>query len=133
MRHSICLVAGLVLGLTASARAADPAAVPGSWHVTGDIAGRSFALDCRFEPGSGAFGGICTETASSDARGSPGKVHRLNSGTLSGTRITWSYPVTVMLMHIGIGFDGRIEGNRIVGITSAAGRKGSFQATRLSR
>jgi hypothetical protein len=127
-RHAL-LAATLVLVWASTPAAADPA-VPGAWHVTGDIAGRTFALDCRFEPAAAAFGGTCTETASSDSHGSPGKVHRLNSGSLAGAQIAWSYPVTVMFMHIAIGFNGRFDGNRITGATSAAGRKGSFVATR---
>lgn len=132
MRQITGLIAGFAFACSAAGQAAERSPVPGAWHVTGDVAGRSFALDCRFNPAAGGFGGDCTELASSDARGTPGKVHRLNKGSQSGAQISWSYPVTIIFMRLDIGFAGKVEGDRISGTTSAAGRKGSFSAIRTA-
>jgi hypothetical protein len=92
----------------------------GAWRVNGAIAGRSFVLDCRFEE----KGGTCTDAS----RG--GKTHPLTSLSVAGNQARWTFATRVVLMSITLAFDGRIEGNRMSGTMSAAGRHGTFTAAR---
>jgi hypothetical protein len=110
-----------VPGAAQAAPAASPAL--GDWHVTGDVSGHAFALDCHFAPAGAGFGGTC-------AKAGADKVLRLNSGSVAGDKVTWSYPVTRMLMTFDMTFAGHLAGGRITGTASAAGRSGTFVATR---
>ncbi len=104
--------------------------IGGAWHVTGEVIGHAFVLDCHFEPAGNQFGGACVEAGGNDSHVKLGKVHKLSEGSVSGQQVRWAYPVTVMLMSIDIRFGGKLDGNIITGDTSAAGRKGSFKAVR---
>jgi hypothetical protein len=127
MRRSAVLLAPL-LAAVPQAGLADTAPL-GLWHVSGSISGHDFTLDCRFTPTGTGFSGNCTETAAGD-KGHPGKVHALTSGKIAADRLTWGYPVSAMLMKFDMTFEGKVEGGRMTGVTHAAGRTGSFTATR---
>jgi hypothetical protein len=127
MRRSVFLLA-LCLAAAPQADAADSSAL-GRWRVSGTISGHDFNLDCRFAPAGAGFGGTCTELAAGD-QGHPCKVHTLTHGTIAADRLTWAYPVSAMLMKFDMTFEGKVEGGRMTGITRAAGRTGSFTATR---
>jgi hypothetical protein len=118
----------LLLAAAPQAGFADGSAL-GRWHVSGTISGHDFALDCSFTPAKAGFGGSCTEMASGD-NGHSGKVHTLTSGTAAADRLTWAYPVSAMLMKFDMTFEGKVEGARMTGVAHAAGRTGSFTATR---
>lgn len=128
MRRSLVLVLAPI-AMTVPQLANAGAQAQGQWHVTGNVSGHAFSLDCRFEPAGAGFGGVCTEQAAG-AAGHAGKSHTLSRGTLKGNQITWPYPVSVMLMKFDMTFSGTLEGNRISGTASAAGRQGSFVAVR---
>jgi hypothetical protein len=105
------------------------AQVAGAWHVTGNVSGHGFVLDCHFEPLNAAFGGNCIETGG-DNHVKAGKVHKLTQGSITGQQIHWAYPVSVMFMSFDIDFTGTLAGNGISGVVSASGRKGKFSAVR---
>ena len=92
----------------------------GSWRVSGSISGRSFVLDCRLQ----ANGGTCTDAAKN------GKTHPLTSFAASGDQARWGFTTKVMIARIAMAFEGRLAGNRMTGTVRAAGRTGSFTATR---
>jgi hypothetical protein len=92
----------------------------GTWRVNGAIAGRTFVLDCRFAE----KGGTCTDASPG------GKTHPLTSLSVAGSQARWTFATRVVLMSITLAFDGRIEGNRMSGTMSAAGRHGTFTAAR---
>jgi hypothetical protein len=127
MRRSVFLLA-LLLAAAPQADAADSSAL-GRWRVSGSISGHDFTLDCRFAPAGTGFGGTCTELAAGD-KGHAGKVHALTRGTIAADRLTWAYPVSAMLMKFDMTFEGKVEGGRMTGVAHAAGRTGSFTATR---
>jgi hypothetical protein len=127
-KFSLIGLGATVLALAVSAPA--HAEIGGSWLVKGDVAGKAFVLDCRFEPRGPQFGGVCVEAAGSDANVKAGKVHKLTQGSLNGNQVHWAYQVSVMFMSVDIGFAGMLAGDRIGGTTSAAGRKGTFTAIR---
>ena len=131
------LMLALMLAAAPQPTHADPAhadaAALGHWRVAGSVSGHAFTLDCRFEPagapGGTSFGGGCTELAAGEM-GHPGKAHALTKGTVAGDRLTWAYPVSVMFMKFDMTFEGTVAGPRMTGTASAAGRTGSFTATR---
>lgn len=103
----------------------------GGWHVTGDVAGHPFALDCRFDPGTPHFGGACTDrSTSADAPVKAGKVYALSAGQVSGNAVSWSYPVKVFLMSMTITYAGTVAGDHMAGTVSIAGKSGKFTALR---
>lgn len=131
VRLALAALALTPIALPASAAETGPA---GNWKVTGDIAGHAFALNCHFEPKAGALAGTCTELAGTDGangKGSPGKVHVLTKGAVAGSAVSWAYGARALLLSITVSFTGTQDGARITGTTSAAGRGGSFTATRI--
>jgi hypothetical protein len=121
------------LALLSTALAASPAAaasVSGSWRVTGAVSDRPFTLDCRFEPRGGGFGGVCVEVAGGDAHVQPGKSHAVNDGAVTGSKVSWSYPVSIMMLKLDIAFTGTLDADRMSGSVTTAGRKGAFTAMR---
>lgn len=121
---------GLVL--TSMMVLASPAAaqVAGPWKVSGDVAGRSFVMDCQFEPRGADFGGVCVEASGGDTKVQAGRSHTLTKGTASGGQVRWTYPASFMLAKFDVSFAGTLAGDRIAGTVSASGRKGAFTATR---
>lgn len=129
--HNMKKVAVLLSAATASLAAAPAfAEMPGNWHVTGDIDGKAFAVDCKFAPQGKNFGGACVDAATGDAKVKAGKTHVLKQGTVIGNQVHWTYPTKVMFMSIDIDFAGTMSGNRITGKVSAKGREGTFTAVR---
>lgn len=119
------LAAGIAL-----ASAPAMAEVGGTWHVTGDVDGKPFVIDCKFEPAGSQFGGACVDVASADGKTKGGKVHTLSKGSFNANQVQWTYPVKVMMMSIDIDFAGTMNQNRLAGTVTAKGRKGSFTAIR---
>jgi hypothetical protein len=109
---------------TASAQAV------GAWRVSGDISGRQFIVECKFDPQTGGFGGTCVDAATGEASAKPGKAHQLSMGAFDGKQIRWVYSASMMFMPMDVAYVGTLEGNRINGTVSAAGRKGNFTASR---
>jgi hypothetical protein len=107
------------LALVAAGSSAQ-AQTTGTWRVNGAIAGRTFVLDCRFEQKDAA----CTDASPG------GKTHRLTSQTFAGRDARWSFDTRVMLMSIALSFEGKIDGSRMAGTMTAAGRHGTFTAVR---
>ncbi|MDE2302605.1 MAG: hypothetical protein KGK11_08610 [Sphingomonadales bacterium] len=110
--------------------AAAPSGAGGPWHVTGDVAGHGFVLDCTFSQSGAQLAGACIEAGGSDSHVKPGKVHKLSEGSVAGSAVRWAYPVSVMLLPIDIRFTGTASGDHMTGTVTAAGRKGSFTAVR---
>lgn len=128
MRYSI--VSALVMLSAAFAAAPAHAEVAGPWHVSGDVSGKPFALDCRFEPHGAQFGGVCIAAATGDDRVKPGKAYKLTQGVVNGNQVRWAYETSVLFMSIDVAYAGTLSGNRINGTITAAGRKGAFVAVR---
>lgn len=120
------LLAGPLLLLPSAAMAE----VAGVWRVTGNIEGKTFAVDCTFEPRGPQLGGQCVDLATGEAKAKPGKVHKLSKGSARGNEVRWTYPTKVMMMSIDIDFAGSIEGDRMSGAITAKGRQGRFSAIR---
>lgn len=97
----------------------------GEWRVSGDVSGRAFVVDCRFNEQGGELGGQCTEI---DKEGKPGKQYRVSRGNVQGQQISWTYPTKVMMMSIDIVFAGSLNGDGMTGTVTAKGRKGTFTA-----
>jgi hypothetical protein len=122
---------GLVLTSVMLLAAPATAQMAGPWKVSGDIAGRAFVVDCRFEPRGAEFGGVCVEAASGDPKlVHAGKSHPVTKATVSGEQVSWSYPASFMLAKFDVSFSGALAGDRIAGKVSAAGRTGAFTAVR---
>jgi hypothetical protein len=121
----IALAAALVgFSATASAQAV------GAWRVSGEVSGRQFIVDCKFDPQASGFGGSCVDAATGEASAKPGKAHRLSMGAVEGKQIRWVYSASMMFMPMDVAYSGTLDGNRISGTVSVAGRKGSFTALR---
>ncbi len=116
MRGLAAIGASILLGASLPASAQSTA----SWRVSGAISGRTFVLDCRLQPS----GGVCTDTARN------GRRHSLTSFTETGDRARWGFTTKVLIASIAMTFDGQVSGDRMTGLVRAAGRTGSFTATR---
>jgi len=92
----------------------------GVWRVNGAIGGRAVVLDCRLEPS----GGMCVDAAPG------GKSHPLVKMAGSGNQLSWSFKTRYLFMDITLAFAGRVAGDRMSGTIAAAGRSGTFTATR---
>lgn len=106
------------------------AQVGDTWHVTGQISGNVVALNCRFLPRGSQLEGSCTDVSDSNGKARAGKVYKLTQGSLSGKQIQWAYKAHIVLMSFDVVYSGVVEGNRISGIVTAAGRKGNFTAVK---
>jgi hypothetical protein len=104
---------------------ATPAAaqVAGSWQVSGKIGSKAFLTNCQFTPNNTGFGGVCVESKT-------GKHHALAKGSIAGSQVQWSYPVSFMMMTFDVNFAGTLSGNSITGTVAASGHDGTFTATR---
>lgn len=120
----LALLSGLVLASPAGAQ------VAGAWRVTGTLADRAFAIDCRFEPKGAQFGGVCVDAATGEAGAKAGKSHALSEGAVAGSQVRWTYPASFLLAKFDVRYTGKLEGDRITGTVSASGRKGEFTAVR---
>jgi hypothetical protein len=129
MRNAVA-AASVGLCLLAMSATRVSAQVAGPWHVTGEISGHGFILDCRFAPVNARFSGTCIEAGGADSRVKPGKVHTLSQGTINGQQIRWAYPVSVMFLSFDLSFAGTLAGDTMSGVVSASGRKGEFTAIR---
>ncbi|MGC4252369.1 MAG: hypothetical protein QM605_13150 [Sphingobium sp.] len=121
---------GLLAGPLLLSPSAAMAQVAGAWHVTGNIDGKAFAVDCTFEPRGTQFGGQCVDVSTGDGKAKPGKVHKLSQGTTQGHEVRWTYPTKVLMMSINIDFAGSMEGDRMSGSIAAKGQQGRFSAVR---
>lgn len=117
------ILALLPLALAAAPALAAQAPIDGNWHITGQISGKDFALDCQFKTEGTGFGGVCTDAAH-------GKPHVLSSGTISGNQVAWAYPAHYMMMKFDVKYSGTINGASMQGSATAAGRNGSFAGQR---
>ena len=114
MRFRAALALGLLsLPATVHAQAA------GLWRVNGAISGRTFALDCRLEQG-----GACVDAAP------VGQTKPLASLAANVNDLQWSFKTRVVLLSVTLAFHGRVQGGQMNGTVTAAGRSGTFTATR---
>lgn len=123
----------LSLGIVASALLLPTSAmaqVAGNWRVTGEVSGKAFTVDCRFEEKSGQLGGVCVDISSGD-KSKPGKNHILSAGSSRGQDVNWTYSTKVMFMSVDIQFAGKLSNGTIAGTVTAKGRQGRFSATPL--
>ena len=104
--------------------------IGGEWHVTGQLAGRNFVVDCRFDPKGGQLGGQCVSLSTGDDKVKAGKVYKLSKGAVNGNQVAWTYATSVLFMSVDIDYAGTMTGDRMSGTVSAAGRKGNFAAVR---
>ena len=104
----------------------------GKWHVTGEIDGKAFAVDCDFQTHGNSLDGQCVDISTGDAKAKPGKVHRLTEGSVQGREVKWTYQTKVLMMAIDIDFAGAVQEERMSGSITAKGRKGKFSAVRRS-
>lgn len=102
----------------------------GRWHVTGDIDGKAFAVDCDFEARGNGLGGQCVDRSTGDTNAKPGKVHRLTKGSIQGREVKWTYQTKVMMMSVDIDFAGTVQEEHMAGTITAKGRRGRFSAVR---
>ncbi|HEX7856145.1 MAG TPA: hypothetical protein VF503_20890 [Sphingobium sp.] len=122
--------AGLVAIALAAISSPALADIGGAWHVTGEISGRNFVVDCRFDPKGTQFGGQCISLSTGDDKVKAGKSYKLTKGAVSGDQILWTYQTTVLFMGVDINYAGTLKGDHINGTISAGGRKGNFSAIR---
>lgn len=120
LRFLLCAMALLAADAAANAQPVNTQPVD-SWRVDGAISGRKFALDCRFEQAAG----VCVDAESRGKRS-----HPLLSLSSSASQKRWSFKTRVALLSITLAFDGRVDGDRMSGVVTAAGRTGSFTAVR---
>lgn len=120
----LALLSAILLGSPAAAE------VTGSWRITGDLSGHAFALDCRFAPQGAKLGGVCVEAASGDPKVHAGTAHPLTRGAVNGNQASWAYQSSFLLSKFDVSFTGVVDGGRISGTVSAAGRKGEFAGAR---
>jgi hypothetical protein len=120
---------GLALCLACAAAAPAMADAGGAWHVTGEISGNKFALDCKFTAEGTVLGGECTGAPDGNPKYA-GKVYQLSKGSVQGSQVSWSYPTSYMFMSFNVNYAGMLSGDHMAGTVEAAGRKGAFSATR---
>lgn len=126
IRHFLALPAAAMFFAPVSAMAE----VAGTWHLTGDIDGKAFAVDCSFAPTGSQIGGQCVDVSTGQAKAKPGKVHKLTRGSIQGNEVRWTYPTKVLVMSVDIDFAGSIAGDHMSGTITAKGRQGRFSAVR---
>jgi hypothetical protein len=140
LRSTLLALSALLLASPAMAQ------VAGAWRVTGKVAGRAFAVDCRFEPrgteqhgaeqhgpeqhGAAEFGGVCVDAETGEAGAHPGKAHTLSKGVITGRQVRWTYPANFLLAKFDVTYTGTLDGDRMTGVISAGGRDGQFTAAR---
>lgn len=120
-------ISGLVLALACAAPAMADAG--GAWHVTGEISGNKFALDCKFTAQGTELAGECTGAPDGNPK-YVGKIYKLAKGSATGDQVSWSYPTSYMFMSFNVNYIGTLSGDRIAGTVDAAGRSGEFSAAR---
>ena len=106
------------------------AEMAGLWHVTGEVSGRAFVVDCKFAPDGAQFGGVCVDALTGDAKVKAGKAHKLMQGSIVGHQVRWTYPISVMFMSVDLNFAGVQTGNRMTETMAVKGRNGTFAAIR---
>jgi hypothetical protein len=115
------------LALMASPAAAQ---VAGAWHVTGELGGRAFAVDCTFEPRGQELGGACVDLSTGDAKAKAGDSHALTKGAVAGDKVSWTYRASFMIAKFDVSYAGVLKDGRIAGTVTASGRGGAFTAVR---
>jgi hypothetical protein len=118
------------LALAAISAQAASAQAPTSWRINGDIGGKSFVEDCRFNPDGAKLSGTCVDVSTGDKSIKAGKIHPVTRGSACGNRMTWTYQISMFLMSLNVDYDGRVSGNQMSGTLSVRGHQGKFTATR---
>ena len=124
------LLASLALAAPAMATAADDAA--GRWAVTGNVAGRSFTLDCRFVQAAQKLSGACVDGPTGDAKIKGGRSHALTKGAVNGTKVSFTYRSSVGILPFDVDYVGARQGDHMSGQLSALGKTGTFTANRAT-
>jgi hypothetical protein len=121
------VAASLVLLCSAGPALADDAA--GRWALAGNLDGKNFALDCRFVQERQVLSGACVDDPHSDApiKGS----HVLRRGHATGKDVSWTYELSFLLIRFEVDYVGVRQGEHMSGTIGAAGRRGTFTASRL--
>jgi len=120
----------MALALTTSASAQDSAA--GRWAVAGNVDGKNFTLDCRFQQSGAALSGACIDGPTGDSKIKGGRSHALTKGHATGTSVSWTYVSSYMILSFNVDYAGVRNGDHMSGTIAAAGKKGAFTARRVS-
>lgn len=103
----------------------------GRWAVAGNVDGKNFTLDCRFEQTDQSLSGICTDGPTGDAKIKGGRSHALLEGRAAGESVSWTYESSYLFIRFNVEYAGVLEGNHMSGTISAAGKTGIFSANRV--
>ena len=114
---SLAVWAAIVaMGVPAVAAADDPA---GGWKVNGKVDGKDFVITCHFDRRGDSLSGACFD-------GGTNLKHPLESGTVSGDQIKWTYQSHYLLVKFDVTYAGKLTGGAMRGAISAAGHNGTF-------
>ena len=105
----------------------------GRWAVEGNVDGKNFTLDCRFEQVGQSLSGTCTDGPTGDAKVEGGRSHALLEGRAVGEGVNWTYESSYLFIKFNVQYAGVREGAHMSGTVSAAGKTGTFIANRVER
>jgi hypothetical protein len=105
----------------------------GRWAVAGNVDGKNFTLDCRFEQAGQSITGACTDGPTGDAKVEGGRSHALLEGRAVGEAVSWTYESSYLFIKFNVNYAGVREGEHMSGTISAAGKAGTFIANRLAQ
>ena len=117
MRRLAVWAAIVAMGVPAVAAAADDPA--GGWKVNGKVDGKDFVITCHFDRHGEGLAGACFD-------GGTNLKHPLESGTVSGDQIKWTYQSHYLLVKFDVTYAGKLTGGAMRGTISAAGHNGVF-------
>jgi hypothetical protein len=102
----------------------------GRWAVAGNVDGKNFTLDCRFAETGQNLSGACIDGPTGDAKVEGGRSHALLEGQAVGDNVTWTYQSSYLFIQFNVRYAGVREGDHMSGTIAAAGKTGTFTATR---
>ena len=130
MNRTVPLVAAaIVLCMAAPAVAQESG---GHWAVAGNVDGKAFTLDCRFDQAEHNLTGACIDGPTGDAKVEGGRSHALTEGQVVGASISWTYVTSYLLFKFDVKYAGVRDGDHMSGSVAAAGKTGTFTANRVT-
>jgi hypothetical protein len=114
-----------ILSLAAPAMAEDSS---GRWKVAGNVAGRDFTLDCKFQQQGEHLTGVCVDGPTGDKAIKGGRAHPLIKGRVLGDQISWTYVSSYSIFKFNVDYTGVRKGEHATGAIAAAGKTGAFTA-----
>ena len=121
MRSLAVLAAIAAIAVPAVAAAADDPA--GGWKVNGKGDGKDFVITCHFDRHGDGLSGACFD-------GGTNLKHPLESGTVSGDQIKWTYQSHWGLIKFDVLYAGKLTGAAMRGTVGTAGHVGVFTAAK---